>query len=300
MLTALSILSLFLLGCKKEKAPNQSLAEPKKDRSLSVEFLSLKSMAENGDVKAQYNLGMKYYHGQEVAQDDNEAMKWYLKAAKKGYAKAQYHLGTMYADGLGTMKDSKKAVKWYLAAAGQGDALSQYDLGMMFFDGNGIERNYVTAYAWWHIASYNGNEYAKNAKETHFVKLKGKFSPDKVAEAHLLSKELLRKYPLAEHFAALKKPTFDMDILPILKQRCTECHGKDNQKGKLRMDSFAEFIMGADGKAIFIAEKPGESEIYRRLTLPEYDDESMPREGNRVPEPVAKVIMRWIKQGAKQ
>ncbi len=300
IITALLTLCLCLLGCRKEGDSNQSPAKSKNQRSLSKSFQALKASAENGDVAAQNRLGMKYYHGKEVTQDNAEAMKWFRKAAEKGHAKAQYHLGTMYADGLGTMKDSKEAVKWYLAAAGQGDALSQYDLGMMYYDGKDVERNYVAAYAWWHIAAYNGDQYAKNAKETHFVNLKEKFTPDQVAEAHLLSKELLKKYPLAEHFAAIKEPTFDKDILPIIKQHCAECHGEDNQKGRLRMDSFAEFSKGADGKAIFIAKKPGESEIYRRLTLPDYDDESMPREGNRVPEPVAKLIRRWIELGAKQ
>ena len=66
------------------------------------------------------------------------------------------------------------------------------------------------------------------------------------------------------------------------------------------MDSFAEFSKGADSKPIFVAKKPTESEIYRRLTLPDYDDARMPRKGNRIPEPVAKLIKRWIEQGAKQ
>ena len=104
----------------------------------------------------------------------------------------------------------------------------------------------------------------------------------------------------AERLAAIKAPKFDKDILPILKQRCVECHGKDKQKGKLRLDSFAEFNKGADGEKIVIAKKLGESELYARITLPDSDDERMPPKGNRLSKPVAELIKRWIEQGAAQ
>jgi uncharacterized membrane protein len=103
-----------------------------------------------------------------------------------------------------------------------------------------------------------------------------------------------------ERIAAIKTPTFDKDILPIIQKRCTECHGKEKQKGKLRLDSFAELMKGADGEAIFVAGKPGESEIHMRIMLPDSDDDRMPPKGNRVSKPVADLIKRWIEQGAKQ
>jgi hypothetical protein len=104
----------------------------------------------------------------------------------------------------------------------------------------------------------------------------------------------------AERIAAIKTPTFDKDILPIIQKRCTECHGKEKQKGKLRLDSFAELMKGADGEAIFVAGKPGESEIHMRIMLPDSDDDRMPPKGNRISQPVADLIKRWIEQGAKQ
>jgi len=118
-LTFIALLTLFmyLLGCGKEGASNQSLTPPKKEKPLSENFLALKALAEKGDSMAQNSLGMMYYHGEEVAENDADVMKWYRKAAEQGYAKAQYHLGAMYADGQGVLEDSKEAVKWYLAAA---------------------------------------------------------------------------------------------------------------------------------------------------------------------------------------
>ena len=104
----------------------------------------------------------------------------------------------------------------------------------------------------------------------------------------------------ADRIAGIKMPTFDKDILPIIQRRCTECHGKEKQKGKLRLDSFAELMKGADGEPIFTVGKPGESEIHKRIMLPDSDDDRMPPKGNRVSKPVAELIARWIEQGAKQ
>lgn len=104
----------------------------------------------------------------------------------------------------------------------------------------------------------------------------------------------------AEKYAAIKEPKFDKDILPVIQRRCTECHGKDKQKGKLRLDNFAELQKGADGEPVVTAGKAGESSLLVRISLPDSDDERMPPKGNRLSDPVNELIKRWIEQGAKQ
>jgi hypothetical protein len=104
----------------------------------------------------------------------------------------------------------------------------------------------------------------------------------------------------AEKYAAIKEPKFDKDILPVIQRRCTECHGKDKQKGKLRLDSFAELQKGADGEPVVTAGKAGESSLLGRISLPDSDDERMPPKGNRLSDSVNALIKRWIEQGAKQ
>jgi TPR repeat protein len=42
-----------------------------------------------------------YANGQGVAQDYKEAVNWYRKAAEQGDERAQYNLGVMYAIGQG-------------------------------------------------------------------------------------------------------------------------------------------------------------------------------------------------------
>ena len=52
-----------------------------------------RSLAEQGDPKAQYFLGVMYANGQGVPQDYKKAMTWIGKAAVQGDAGAQRYLG---------------------------------------------------------------------------------------------------------------------------------------------------------------------------------------------------------------
>jgi len=45
--------------------------------------------ANQGDAKAQFNLGVVYHDGNVVTKDDKEAIKWWRKSADQGNADAQ-------------------------------------------------------------------------------------------------------------------------------------------------------------------------------------------------------------------
>jgi TPR repeat protein len=77
----------------------------------------LKPLAEQGNAKAQYNLGIMYEKGQGVPKDDTEAAKRWQKAAELGYARAQYNLGFMYEKGQGVPQDYVLSHMWFNLAA---------------------------------------------------------------------------------------------------------------------------------------------------------------------------------------
>ncbi len=52
----------------------------------------LLSRAKQGDTVSQYHLGYAYAHGEIVAKDEHEAIRWYRKAAEKGHAEAARQL----------------------------------------------------------------------------------------------------------------------------------------------------------------------------------------------------------------
>ena len=51
-------------------------------------FAATRARAEAGDAVAHYILGFKYYTGRGVAQDHEEAARWYRLAADQGFADA--------------------------------------------------------------------------------------------------------------------------------------------------------------------------------------------------------------------
>jgi TPR repeat protein len=77
----------------------------------------LRPLAESGDTRAQFNLGVMYSEGQGVPQDYAEAAKWYRLSAEQGYAQAQYNLGLWYAQGEGGPRDDVQAHMWFNLAA---------------------------------------------------------------------------------------------------------------------------------------------------------------------------------------
>ena len=91
-----------------------------------------------GDVHAQYELGVKYLNGRDVEQSDAQAAHWFKKAAEQGFARAQYRLGLMYYDGRGVVQNHKQAADWFIKAAEQGYAPAQYDLGWAYDHGGGL------------------------------------------------------------------------------------------------------------------------------------------------------------------
>jgi hypothetical protein len=97
--------------------------------------------------------------------NDEDAVKWYRKAAEKGTSWGQFNLGVCYARGQGVPQDYGEALKWFLKAAEQGEAMSQYSLGQLYEDGLGVAADQVEAYKWFHLAVGHGIEKAAKACE---------------------------------------------------------------------------------------------------------------------------------------
>ena len=68
-------------------------------------FSFYKKAAEQGELAAQFNVGLYYDVGKGVTQDDAETVRWYKLAAAQGNSIAQHNLGAMYANGKGVLQD---------------------------------------------------------------------------------------------------------------------------------------------------------------------------------------------------
>jgi TPR repeat protein len=70
-------------------------------------------------------LGVKYYHGDNVQKDYAEAVWWLYKAAEQGNPCAQGYLGYCYRFAKGLNKDNEKAFNWFSKAAQSSLAMVQ-------------------------------------------------------------------------------------------------------------------------------------------------------------------------------
>src|SRR5215813_5898950 len=77
---------------------------------------------------------------------------------------------------------------------------------------------------------------------------------------------------------------FRRQIEPIFVKRCSECHGPDVQKAKLRLDRRAEALKGGkSGKPALVPGDSQASEILARVTARD-PDERMPSKGEPLTE----------------
>jgi len=75
--------------------------------------------------------------------------------------------------------------------------MAQYTLGVLYAKGLGVPEDNVTAYAWVNIAAANGDAKAKKNRDS----IAKEWTPDQIAKAETLSKEMLKKNP-----KLIKKP----------------------------------------------------------------------------------------------
>ena len=118
--------------------------------------------AEQGNAKAQTNLGVRYLNGRGVPQDDAEAVRWFRQAAEQGLAESQFNLGVMYTTGEGVPQDDAEAMRWFRQAAEQGHAKAQYNLGFIYENGEGVPLDYAEAERWYRLAAAQGDARAQH------------------------------------------------------------------------------------------------------------------------------------------
>jgi len=119
--------------------------------------------AEQGHVLAQFNVAKLAFEKKELNVGNAEIVKWMRKAAEGGLDVAQYNLGNWYTNGEFVSRSAADAAKWYLAAAMQGHALSQLNIGICYYSGKGVEKNHALAKGWLEKAAAQNVENAKAA-----------------------------------------------------------------------------------------------------------------------------------------
>jgi len=107
-------------------ASSQAPAASKSNVSVdTADFAQLQELAAHGDAAAENAIGLLYAQGdakQAIGQDENQAARWFTRAAEDGSVPAQYKLSLLYWGGHGVPRDMNKAYFWaVLARAGGQD-----------------------------------------------------------------------------------------------------------------------------------------------------------------------------------
>jgi hypothetical protein len=97
---------------------------------------------------------------------------------------------------------------------------------------------------------------------------------------------------------------FEKQILPILEERCIECHkapyelnGRIKEpKAGLRLDGAGHIMIGSDDGPVVIVDHPSKSSLYLRVALPKSDDDIMPPKGEPLGFYEQELIRKWIAQ----
>jgi hypothetical protein len=146
---------------------------------------SLAALADQGDAKAQFQLGMSYRSGEPGTRDYPLAYSWLEKSAEQGYADAQYALGVMHLAGDGVLQSFPAAFKWFERAARQNHADSQFNLGRMYRRGYGVAANNAQAYMWFNLAAAQGHLRAREARDNILTLL----NPEDIRKAQQASQD---------------------------------------------------------------------------------------------------------------
>ena len=93
--------------------------------------------------------------------------------------------------------------------------------------------------------------------------------------------------------------SFANDILPIFQNRCAKCHGAPDEDGEPRLESglnlieYDKVIAGSEWGTVVEAGDPANSFLLDMIV-----DQTMPEEGDPVPEDEIALIRAWIEAGA--
>lgn len=99
---------------------------------------------------------------------------------------------------------------------------------------------------------------------------------------------------LESNTAQGQETNFKRDILPILENRCIDCHGPDTQEANLRLDSTLSAMRGGDSGEPAVV--PGDSKasyIIARV-LSENEKHRMPPDSDPLPAAEVNKLRRWI------
>ena len=143
-------------------------------------------LAEDGDARAQTNLGLLYARGLGVEKNGETSLTWFRKAAEQGYATAEFNLATLFSKGISVEKNQSVAAGWFLKAAEHGHVGAQFEIARRYTEGNGIQFDQIQAYVWLTRAEKVARGKLLDQVTGYKIRLTDAMSEDELAQAEAL------------------------------------------------------------------------------------------------------------------
>jgi TPR repeat protein len=172
------------------------------DNEYPAALRLVRPLAEAGDARAQSLLGLMYYRGRGLPQDDGAAAEWFRRAADQGDTSAQFYLGGMYTEGRGVPQVYTEAARFYQMAAERGDGQAQYNLGIAYARGEGVEQDLVKAHLYFNLAAARLNDpRGRVAAARNRDRVAAEISPEQLEQAQKQAREWRQKTAAASEGA---------------------------------------------------------------------------------------------------
>jgi TPR repeat protein len=132
-----------------------------------------------------------------IRDDYAEALRLWGQLVDQGNARAQFNVGKMYYIGQGVQRDYAKADEWFQKAADQGFAYAQFNLGAAYEDGGlGVPRDYALAHMWFNLASSPATDpELREMAVQNRDQVAAKMTPAQIDEAQRMAREWKPRLP---------------------------------------------------------------------------------------------------------
>lgn len=227
--------------------------------------------ANNGNAKAEHELGIRYLLGQGFPADTIKSVKWTKKAAEQNLPEAQYNLGIFFNNGWGTEWNPFKAYEYFQKAAKGKMHEAEYVMGLMLLDNLVVPRDYRKAFSYIKKAADAGLKPAIDVMQ-EMLKYSAEFGLDS-AEIKSVSAKERKSASVSPINPALGINYMDLrqdslsgpDDITLLKEVLRE--GSDELRYALGNVVISDSMVTADMSVINTIEKAAESGSPEAQTL---------------------------------
>jgi Sel1 repeat-containing protein len=113
----------------------------------------LMKLAQEGHAEAMFFLALMHERGNGVAQNPQEAIRWYTRSALGGWSDAMFNLGQRYYKGQVVQPNLAKAADLFFLVATTGDPDGQWAFGVLIAAGEGRPKDLIEGCAWLLLAA---------------------------------------------------------------------------------------------------------------------------------------------------